>query len=161
MAKLTTQPPEWIHTAPIQITATREMSATADEVFAALADHETWPEWFPSIQRVERFGDLHEGLGSNRRVFINKRVVIDEEFNVWEPGKQWGFAVVASSVGGLRHMSELVTIEDIGNDRVRVTYTMGIEPKPVLAPILRIAKRGVEKNLEKALAGLENHLTTT
>jgi uncharacterized protein YndB with AHSA1/START domain len=160
MAKLTTQPPEWIHTAPIQITATREMSATADDVFTALADHESWPEWFAAIQRVERFGDLNEGLGSNRRVFINKRVAIDEEFNVWEPGKKWGFVVLESTVGGLKSMSELVTIDGAANDRVSVTYKMGIEPKAVLAPILGIAKGGMKKNLEKALAGLENQLTT-
>ena len=158
MATLQTQPPAWIHSAPVQVSATREIAATADEVFAALADHETWPEWFRSIQKVERFGDLTEGLGSHRRVFINKRVVIDEEFIVWEPGKEWGFTIVSSTVGGLKSMNELVTIQEIGPDRVRVTYKMGIAPKPVLAPLLRIAKRGLVKNLENALEGLGPHI---
>jgi uncharacterized protein YndB with AHSA1/START domain len=158
MAKLTVQPPEWIHTAPVQARATREIAATADEVFAALADHESWPEWFTSIKRVERFGDLDAGVGSNRRVHINKRISVDEEFIVWEPGKEWGFTIVESSVGGLKSMNELVTIQEIGPDRVRVTYKMGIAPKLALTPIVRAARRGVEKNLGKALDNLGDHI---
>jgi carbon monoxide dehydrogenase subunit G len=154
MAELQTQPPEWIHTAPIQVSATREIAATADEVFAALADHESWPEWFSSIDRVERLGDLRDGIGSHRRVHINKRVTVAEEFVVWEPGKAWGFTIVSSSIGGLRSMNELVTIQEIGPDRVRVTYKMGIAPKPYLAPVVRLARRGLEKNLGRALENL-------
>ena len=55
-------------------------------------------------------------------------------------------------------MSDLVTIDDLGDDRVRVTYTMGIEPKALLAPVLRVAKRGVQKNLGKALDALGERL---
>ena len=132
---LTKQPPEWIHTAPFQASATREIDATPDEVFAALADHETWPEWFDAIIGVERFGEQHEGVGSNRRVFINKRVAIDEEFNVWEPGEAWGFVVLSATVPGLQSMVELVTIDDLGDGRSSVTYKMGIEGKvPALDP---------------------------
>ena len=158
MAKLTTQPPEWIHTAPIQISATREMSATADEVFTALADHESWPEWFGAIQKVERFGDLNEGLGSNRRVFINKRVAIDEEFNVWESGERWGFVVLAASIGGLKSMIELVTIDREGENRSSVTYKMGIEAKFPLSLLLKGAGGAMTKNLGKALDNLGPHI---
>ncbi len=158
MAALQTQPPEWIHTAPVQPSATREIAATADEVFEALADHETWPQWFTSLDRVEQFGDLDDGVGSKRRVFINRRVRVDEEFIVWEPGKAWGFTILDASIGGLRSMNELVTIQEIGPDRVRVTYKMGIAPKAWFAPIVRLAKRSLEKNLGAALENLGAHI---
>jgi len=148
------QPPEWIHSAPFQASATRTIEATPDEVFAALADHETWPEWFKSVVKVERFGDQHEGVGSNRRVFINKRISIDEEFNVWEPGERWGFVVLAASIGGLKSMVELVTIDDLGDGKSSVTYKMGIEGKIPLSLLLKVAGGPMKKNLEKALDNL-------
>ena len=160
MATLTTRPPEWIHAAPFQASATREIDATPDEVFAALADHESWPEWFTTISRVERFGALHEGVGSNRRVHINRRVSVDEEFNVWEPGSRWGFVVLSATVPGLRSMTELVTIDDLGDGRSAVTYKMGIEGKFPLSLLLKGAKGQVSKNLGAALENLGPHIAT-
>ena len=154
MATLTPQPPEWNATAPVQPSATREIDASPSEVFAALADHENWPKWFSSIQRVERFGDKTEGVGSNRRVHINKRVSVDEEFNVWEPDERWGFTILSATVGGLKSMNELVTIDDLGDERSRVTYTMFIDPKFPLSLILKVAQRGLRKNLADALDNL-------
>lgn len=154
MADLTPQPPEWIHTAPIQVAVTRELAASPAEVFAALADHETWPEWFTAVERVERFGDQHDGVGSNRRVFINTRVSIDEEFNVWSPDTEWGFTLLSSTMGGLKSMNELVTIEELDPNRSRVTYKMGIEPKFFLAPVLKLGAKGMQKNLQVALDNL-------
>ncbi|MEM7142149.1 MAG: SRPBCC family protein [Actinomycetota bacterium] len=154
MAKLTPQPPEWIHSAPFQASATRELDASPDEVFTALCDHENWPEWFETIERVERFGDLNEGLGSNRRVHINSRLSVDEEFIVWEPGEAWGFTIVSATVGGLKAMNELVTIEDLGADRSRVTYKMGIAPKFPISIFMKVARKIVEKSLRDALDNL-------
>ena len=158
MPTLTRKPPEWIHAAPFQARATREIAATPDEVFSALADHESWPEWFSTIDRVERFGDLREGLGSNRRVFINKRVAVDEEFNVWEPGARWGFVVLSATVPGLKSMVELVTIDDLGEGRSSVTYKMGIEGRFPLSVLLKGATGTMEKNLGKALDNLGPHI---
>jgi uncharacterized protein YndB with AHSA1/START domain len=159
MGQLNEKPPEWIHSAPFQTSATRKIDATPDEVFAALIDHETWPEWFDAIIRVERFGDQHEGVGSERRVFINKRVGIDEEFNVWEPGERWGFVVTSATVGGLKSMVELVTIDDLGDGKSSVTYKMGIEGKFPLSLLLKVAKAPMAKNLGKALDNLGPHIT--
>jgi uncharacterized protein YndB with AHSA1/START domain len=162
MATLTPQRRlDWIQTAPVQASATRELGATPAEVFAALADHESWPQWFESLTKVERFGDLREGVGSNRRVFVGSRVKVDEEFIVWEPNEQWGFTILEASVPGLRSMNELVTIDPVGDDRSRVTYTMGIEPGRLLAPLLRLARGRLGDNIGTALEKLEEHIART
>lgn len=154
MATLTTQPPDWIHSAPFIARETRTVEASPAEVFDALADHENWPQWFTNIASVERIGDRSDGVGSKRRVHINKRVVVDEEFNVWEPGERWGFTILTSTLGGLRSMNELVTIADLGDGRSEVTYTMGIDPKFPVSILLKAARRGVHKNLGRALDNL-------
>lgn len=160
MAKqLKTQPPEWIAKAPVRVSAAREIRATPDQVFAALCDHESWPEWFSSIQSVERLGDQREGVGSRRRVTINKRFVVDEEFIVWEPGKAWGFTVYEASTGAFRTLNELVQIQAIADDRTRVTYTMGFDPSPIVGVLVRLgAKKVLTKNLGQALDNLGRRL---
>jgi len=158
--QLKTQPPEWIHTAPVKISAAREMRATPQDVFAALCDHESWPEWFDTIQKVERLGDQPEGVGSRRRVFVNNRFSIDEEFNVWEADKAWGFTVYEASLGVFRTLNELVEIQVIADDRTRVTYTMGFDPNPVVGLAMKLgAKRVVKKMLGKALDNLAKRLS--
>ncbi|GJM37469.1 MAG: hypothetical protein DHS20C19_08360 [Acidimicrobiales bacterium] len=154
MGTLKPQPPEWIHEAPFIASETRDLYASPAEVFTALADHENWPKWFTNIDRIERFGDESDGVGSKRRVHINKRVAIDEEFNVWEPNERWGFTILSATIGGLNSMNELVTIEDLGDDRSRVTYTMGIDAKMLVAPLLKLGRKGVQKNLANALENL-------
>jgi len=153
--KLQTRPPEWIHSAPVKVSAAREMGATPQEVFAALCDHESWPEWFNTIQKVERLGDQREGIGSRRRVFVSNRFSIDEEFNVWEADKAWGFTVYEASLGVFRTLNELVEIQVIADDRTRVTYTMGFDPNPVVGLVVRLgAKRVMRKKLRDALDNL-------
>ena len=161
MPSLTPQPPEWVHSAPFQTSTTRVLDATPDRVFDALADHESWPEWFDAITKVERYGDLHEGVGSKRRIFLNKRVSIDEEFNVWEPGERWGFVVLRSTVPGLNSMSELVTIDDQGDGTSSVTYKMAIDAKFPLSLVLKRAAEPIAQKLGDALENLGGRLAPT
>ena len=160
MATFTVTEPESIHSAAFQAVAVREMAASPQAIFDALIDHERWPEWFTSVERVERYGDKESGVGSNRRVYINKRLVIEEEFNVWEPNERFGFAVLNSTVGGIQSMNELVTIEEIDDTTSRVTYRMGINPKWFAAPLFKLAGRQMRKNLIDALENLESYLRT-
>lgn len=158
---LTAQPPEWTDAAPVKISASREIVASPDDIFAALADHETWVEWFPKITKVERYGDLQDGVGSNRRVHIG-RVEVDEEFILWEPGKAWGFTSleVRGAPNTLESLNERVSIQQLSPDRCRVTYLMAFGPRPRLTWLFdRVLRKPLTKNLRAALAGLDDRLT--
>lgn len=161
MAALTPRPPEWTPTAPVKVSVAREMQASPEAVFDALAEHETWPEWFRALSKVERIGDQHDGVGSKRRVEIQGRITADEEFIVWEPGRAWGFTVLETSRKLLRSLNELVTIQETGPDRVRVTYLMAIDPTPLVGVVLRLgATRQLAKNLAAALEALGERLAS-
>lgn len=161
MAALTPQPLEWIDHAPVRATRTRRIEAPPTTVWAAIADHEGWAEWFGPITRVVP-GATSEGVGGTRTVVVGK-VEVDEEFIAWEPAEtaessaRFAFTVVASSGPGLRSMNEDVRLTPAGENATTVSYTMALDPKgarlvrPVLEPVLR-------KALDKALAGLAAHV---
>jgi uncharacterized protein YndB with AHSA1/START domain len=158
MGQMTPRSSEWAESAPVRIQATRDMRAEAAAVFAALADHDSWPRWFEQVSRVESIGDRPGGIGARRRVELEGNHVFEEEFVAWEPGRRWGFTILSSSLGGLRSGVELVTLERSGEGRCRVTYTMALDPKLPAVPILWFVRRGLRKNLEAALARLESYL---
>lgn len=158
---MTPQPPEWTDQAPVKISASREIIASPNEIFTALADHESWPQWFSQLTKVERYGDLQEGVGSNRRVFI-KRIEVDEEFVLWEPGTVWEFTVLETRGAPrlLNSLNERVSIQQLSPDRCRVTYLMAFGPRPRLTWLFdKVLRKGLTKNLRGALAGLDRQVT--
>lgn len=159
MKELVRQPAEWIDKAPIKIRASREIVASPDEVWAVLAAHERWPEWFDALNRAESTGG--EGLGSTRSVWI-KKWRIDEEFIVWEEPKAFGFVVLAAD-GPLgrfpQTLLERVDIQVLSPDRVRVTYMQGFEARSGFAArIIGFASKSLKKSLRAALGELERHI---
>jgi len=162
MASLTPQSPEWTDDAPVKFSAVREVAATADAVFVALAEHESWPEWFDAVDRVERVGEQHDGVGSKRRIFLaRERIRVLEEFIEWEPGKVWSFTVLEANgpFRLLETLNERITIQAIGPDRTRITYLMAMKPNRGSGPLFdKVIRRGMEKNLTKALESLGRRL---
>ncbi len=155
MTAMTTRPLEWIDQAPVRASRTRRIAASPAVVWAAIADHHSWSQWFGPITEVVP-GETSEGVGGTRRVIVGK-VEVDEEFLAWDPEERFAFTVTASTGPGLRSMNEDVRLTPAGDDATTVTYTMALDPigakvvRPLLTPVLRRA-------LDKALAGLAAHV---
>ncbi len=154
MPRLQPQTVEWIKTAPVIVSASRMINADADSIFAVLADHERWPEWFDGLKDVQVTG-TPAGVGATRRVRVKALGALDEEFIAWEPGRAFGFTVLAMDRPVFKSLTELVTLEP-GDDGVRVTYTQAFAPRRWVAPIFGLmAKRRLPQDLDAALEGLE------
>jgi uncharacterized protein YndB with AHSA1/START domain len=155
MTPMTPRPLEWIDTAPVRASRSRRIGQPPATVWAAIADHEAWPQWFPRLVGVEP-GPVSEGVGGTRRVDVGLAAV-DEEFLAWEPESRFAFTVTGSTRPGLRSMNEDIRLTRDGTSACTVTYTMGLEPaggrllRPVLQPVLR-------KTISDALAGLAAHV---
>ena len=65
MATHREHPPEWIDNAPVTVERSVEIAANPEQVWAHVADHETWPEWFGAISKVEVTGEP-SGVGGAR-----------------------------------------------------------------------------------------------
>jgi hypothetical protein len=142
---------EWTDRSPVRISAHLTAAADPEEVFAVLADHVKWPEWFGSVRKVEVMG-TGDGVGARRRVHA-AGMVIDEVFIAWDAGHRWAFTAT-----GLRPAFTRSLLEDCqlaatpgGTD---ITYTMHLDPSPAMRPVLAAAAPMIRRQLTKALNNL-------
>ena len=142
---------DWIDTAPVAIRAAGRSSASPDAVFAVLADHERWPEWFPNVKQVDVLGPA-EGVGARRRVHV-PGLVVEEEFIVWDPGARWAFTGTAAAPGFVRSIVEDCRLAPAPGG-TELSYTMYLEPTGVFRPLTRVGQGLVRKSIQRALTGL-------
>lgn len=139
--------------APVVAEASATVDAGAEEVWAVLADHRTWPRWFSSVRSCEPTSQPEHGVGSTRRVGLGGGIRVDERFIAWDEPSVWAFTGVAGPPL-LRSLVERVTLADAGDGRTQVTYRMALEPRTLAAPLVKAARSGIERNLAKALVAL-------
>ncbi len=156
MPATATVTPAFYETAPLRFGASRVIPAQPEEVFAALADTESWPSWFRTITKAEWTSAAPHGVGSTRRVHLGP-IKIDEQFIVWEPGKAWGFTFKHTTIPVAKAGAERVDLEPEGTG-TRVTYTLFVDPLPGLGGVTKVLKRGIDKGFADGLKGLEKHL---
>jgi hypothetical protein len=142
----------WIDRAPVAARGTGSTTASPTEVFAVLADHERWPDWFGNVKQVEVLGPA-EGVGARRRVTV-PGLVVDEEFIVWDEGRRWSFTGTSARPAIFRSLVEdcvLVARPDGGTD---LTYTMYFQPSRLTAPLMRLAVPVLRRTIDSAIRGL-------
>lgn len=149
----------WADTAPIRAQGSARSSASPEAVFAVLADHARWPEWFPNVKKVDVMGPA-EGVGARRRVHI-PGVAVEEEFIAWEPGKLFAFTATAVKPGVFRALVEHCRIEPTADGGSDITWTMAIGPSPLLAPLLKIARGQLSKNVGLGMVALARRAEST
>jgi len=153
MASLPVNPPEWIDAAPIRVERSIDIAAPPSAVWARIADHVSWPEWFTTLDSVQITGSP-TGVGGGRRVTVN-RLTMDEEFTVWDTDEHFAFAVITTKLPILAAMAESVRLEpiDVG---CRVTYRQGLQARRGFGGILgAVWRRQGAPALESALAELK------
>ncbi|MEM8618458.1 MAG: SRPBCC family protein [Actinomycetota bacterium] len=148
--------PEWIDAAPIRVERRVEIDAPVDAVWARIADHETWPEWFASLDRVEVVGS-GAGVGGGRRVTA-ARLPIDEVFTAWDENEHFAFAIVRSKLPILQAMAESVRLESVGEGRSRVSYAIGLEARRGFGRVLRAVSKRLDRDLGNALGALKQQV---
>jgi carbon monoxide dehydrogenase subunit G len=107
----------------MQFSITTEVEAPPDVVFAVMSDIERWPEWTPTVTRVERLGNAGTPLALGDRIRIVQPKVPPAEWTVTaiEPGR--GFRIVARSPGATVEANHWAEATGAG-DRSRVTLSV-------------------------------------
>ena len=115
---------DWIDHAPVQIEREMLLSASPEQVFAILADHERWPAWFKGMRRV-RVDGAASGEGALRTVWVGASRV-QERFSRWDEHRGLTLSVIRSNLPGLRALVEDWSLEPDG-DGTRLTLRIGVE----------------------------------
>ncbi len=146
------QPPDWITGAPILVERSIDIAAAPAAVWAVIADHERWPEWFTALDSVEVTAGA-SGVGGGRRVTI-KRLALDEVFTTWDEDEHFAFAVVGSKIPVLHTMAESVrlTAHDGGT---QVVYRQGLEARRGFGKVLEVMWKPAAAGLDEALDNLK------
>jgi uncharacterized membrane protein len=139
------------------VEATTEIEASADEVFALVADLDRLPEWQTDIVAV-RADSPKPGIGATAevtRAVMGKQITAPLRITAWEPPRRMA---ISSEVQGVSADGNL-EVEPIGPSRSRVGFRMEIRAsglKRVAEPLIASAAREeVEASLERLRGLLE------
>jgi hypothetical protein len=149
---------DWIDRAPLRIEARAESTASPDKVFAVLADHERWPEWFPMVRKIDVIGPA-EGVGARRRVHV-PGMAFEEEFIAWDPGARWTFSVYDARPRFTRALVEDCVLTPLPNGGTAITYTMYMDPVGPLGFFVKLIVGRMRKNNTKGLKNLAARAAT-
>jgi uncharacterized protein YndB with AHSA1/START domain len=119
-----------------------EVAAPPDQVWDLIAGVEAWPEWTPSVSRVERLGDGPLGGGSRVRVEQPQQQPAVWTVTEFRPGREFAWE---SYSPGIRHVARrfVVPLGDRASEVTLEVEATGIG-SVLLAPwVARLARRSL------------------
>ena len=138
----------------MQFSITTEVDAPPDVVFGVLSEVERWPEWTPTVTRVERLDGDGAPLAVGSRLRIVQPKVPPAEWTVTavEPGR--GFRLVSHSPGATVEANHWAEPAGAGNgSRVTLSVTFS----GFLGRAIGWMMRGLnERYLAQEAAGLKS-----
>ena len=131
---------------------TTDIDASADVVFAVMTDIERWPEWTPTVTRVERLDGSSLPIAINSRLRIVQPKVPPAEWTVTALEAGRGFRIMSHSPGATVEANHW--IEPLGDGRSRVTLSVTFAGW--LGQLIARLMRGLnERYLAQEAAGLK------
>jgi ribosome-associated toxin RatA of RatAB toxin-antitoxin module len=128
-------------------TASAEIDAPLDRVWAIVADIESWPQWQETLSAVDVEERDAEGRPSLCEVIFDAGVqtIRTRQRLRYEPPLSVAFS---QESGSLKSLHGCWRLEDLGGDRTRATYELDVEPGGFLSMLVRGA---VEERLREVL----------
>ena len=143
----------------MEFTITTDVDAPADVVFAVLTDIERWPEWTPTVTRVERPDGSSRPLAIGNRLRIVQPKVPPAEWTVTALEAGRGFPIMSRSPGATVVANHW--IEPLGDER-RSRVTLSVTFSGWLGQIIARLMRGLnERYLAQEAAGLKRRSEET
>lgn len=125
---------------------TVEIDAPIETCFAAIIDYETFPTWQGAVVDTEVLDWDSKGRGQRVRLFIDakvRKVDYTLDYSYDQPTRiEWDFV----EGNGINAADGHYLFEDLGNDRTRATYKLGLEVGiPLPGPVARRAHKSTLK----------------
>jgi hypothetical protein len=125
---------------------TVEIEAPIETCYAAIIDYETFPSWQGAVVDTEVLDWDAKGRGKRVRLFVDakvRKVDYTLDYTYDEPRRiEWDFV----EGNGINAADGHYLFEDLGNDRTRATYKLGLEVGiPLPGPVARRAHKSTLK----------------
>lgn len=123
-----------------------EIDAPIETCFAAIIDYETFPTWQGAVVDTEVLDWDDQGRGKRVRLFVDakvRKVDYTLDYSYDEPKRiEWDFI----EGNGINAADGHYLFEDLGGDRTRATYKLGLEVGiPLPGPVARRAHKSTLK----------------
>ncbi len=131
-----------------------EIDAPIETCFAAIIDYETFPSWQGAVVDTEVLDWDEKGRGKKVRLFVDakvRKVDYTLDYSYDEPARiEWDFV----EGNGINGADGHYLFEDLGGDRTRATYKLGLEvgiplPGPVARRAHKTTLKGSVEDLKK------------
>ncbi|KUN77980.1 SRPBCC family protein [Streptomyces griseoruber] len=146
---------DFVGAAPVRLGFTRDLSASPERVFHALAsDVSGWAEWFPAVSSAEPFGE-----GAGRDVRLRGGTRFRETVLAAKEPELYAYRVDVTNVPGVRALVEEWRLAPAGAG-TRVRWTFAADGSAPVRGALRLARPGLGFSFRDAMARLERRLAT-
>lgn len=143
----------------IQGRRTVELAASPAEVYAVMADVDSYPEWQPDVKTATVLEEDAAGRPA-RAVITQDAKVRTVEVRLryrHDPPHEMAWTL---EKGDVKAMDGSWVVEDLGDGRTRVTYSLDVDPGRALGLLLRgpVVQRVADHVLDGTLGALRSHV---
>ncbi|MEV8316661.1 SRPBCC family protein [Streptomyces sp. NPDC059900] len=147
---------EFVETAPLRLVFAREVSASPEAVYRALADGTAdWPEWFTAVTLC-RPVDTADG-GKGREVRLKGGTRFWETVVAAEPAQRYAYRVDEANAPGLRALLEEWRLAPAGTG-TRVQWTFAADGAAPFRFALTLGRAGMGRAFRDAVTALDRRL---
>ncbi|MFF1695191.1 SRPBCC family protein [Streptomyces sp. NPDC058257] len=144
---------EFAESAPLRLVFAREVSASPEAVYRALADDiADWPEWFTAVTLCRPTDD-----GKGREVRLKGGTRFWETVVAADPAQRYAYRVDESNAPGLRALLEEWRLTPAGTG-TRVQWTFAADGAAPFRFALKLGRAGLGRAFRDAVTALDRRL---
>jgi len=131
---------DFFNDADILIESEITLACSPESLFRCFQDAGAWSDWVSVIERVEWTSPRPFKKGTTRNVEMPGGMIAYEEFLAWEAPRHMAFRFNQFSEKFLKAFGEDYKVTDLGNNRCRLVWTVGIEQSGIaglISPLLK------------------------
>ncbi|OIJ68507.1 SRPBCC family protein [Streptomyces mangrovisoli] len=141
-------------TAPVRLVFARQIAASPERVFHALAeDVAGWPEWFTAVASARPAGD-----GAGREIRLKGGTRFTETILAAKPDELYAYRVDTTNAPGMRALVEEWRLAPAGSGGTRVQWTFAADGAAPFRAVLRLARPGLGRSFRGAVTALDRRL---
>ncbi|WP_394435946.1 SRPBCC family protein [Streptomyces sp. SGAir0957] len=147
---------DFVETAPLRFVFAREVSASPEAVYRALAEEVAdWPRWFSAVTSARPL----EG-GARREIRLKGGTRFLETVVAAEPGELYAYRADLTNAPGMRALVEEWRIVGVPGGAARVQWTFAADGTALFRGVMKVGRAGLGRAFRDAVGALDARLAS-